>query len=105
MAEDMRELIKLAQAQINSMRRAKKMKQELSTSQFISEPYTEFHRTHTDNSSISERDKELQEPIATLDVNDVFTLFMSIFDMEEEKATEFIENIKSVTNYSLVIEG
>ena len=88
--------MKLAQTQINTMRRAKKMKQELSTSQFISEPYTEFHRTHTDNSNISEREKESQEPIGTLDINDVFALFMSIFDMEEERATEFIENIKSV---------
>lgn len=102
-SEDMKEIVKLAHAQINTLRRAKKMKPELSTSQFISEPYTEFHRTITDNSSVSERDKEQQEPIATLDINDVFSLFLSIFDMEEEKGTEFIENIKSVRLFFFLV--
>lgn len=94
--EDIREMSKTIYAQLVTIKKViKKNKPELSASQTLSEPVHELHRSHTENTSSSEKDKD-QDQIATLDLQEVYDIFLSMFEGRTAKAADFVARIKNV---------
>lgn len=95
LSEEMKELTRLANLQISILKKSKKFKPEMSASQIASEVFPE-NRNPTDSSNVSEREKDNQDPITTLDLNEVQDAFLAAFYGEDERAAEFIEYVNNV---------
>lgn len=102
-SEDLKEVLKSITTQVQQFKKGRKSKQqELSTSQASEAP--EIHRTHTENSNvserekISEREKENELSLVALDLQEIYEIFVAIFDGYTEEAAEFVSQVRSVNS-------
>jgi len=94
MSDEIRDITKRIKNHINSIKKIKRGKQDPHSHSMLDSNYAhpELQRTHTNNTSSS--DKEQDAPGA-LDLNEVYEMFVSMFEGFEDRASEFISKLKS----------
>lgn len=78
---------------IATLKRSRKPKSDYAGAQLVPE-LPELYRNHSGATNASE--KEPQEPIVMLDLQEVHQAFLAAFNDEEACATEFVDKIKDV---------
>jgi len=91
MSDELREIAKRIKNNISSMKKIKRGKQDPHSHSML-DAYPELQRTHTNNTSASDKDQDIP---SALDLNEVYEMFLSIFGGHEDKASEFISKLKA----------
>jgi len=98
--DELKDIVKNIQNQISTLKKPKKNKQqETSMSQNGLDPNPELQRTQTGDTGSS--DKGEQDSITSLDFQEVYEIFLAIFEGYTEKASQFIAKIKNVRLFEI----